>query len=77
MRAVPHQRFSRSPFRYYPSRNDGKFFIAIPETPLPLDPASDFHLLTHGNAITVSPIALRQTDVGVAAALDGRLTLEG
>ncbi len=77
IRAVPHQRFARSPFRYYPSRNDGKFFVAIPETPTPLDPLSDFHLLTHGNAITVTPLMLRQTDTGVAAALDGTLGLEG
>ena len=75
IRVVPHQRFSRSPFRYYPSHNDGKFFVAIPETPLPLDPASDFHLLTHDNAITVTPLMLRQTDVALAAALDGQLGL--
>ena len=36
LRIVPHQRFSRSPFRYYPSQNAGKFFVAIPETPKPL-----------------------------------------
>jgi 5'-nucleotidase len=77
IRVVPHQRFSRSPFRYYPSQNEGKFFIAIPETPTPLDPGSDFHLLTHGNAITVTPVMLRQTDFTLAAALDGRLSLEG
>ena len=33
VRVVPHQRFSRSPFRYYASQNAGKFFVAIPETP--------------------------------------------
>ena len=37
--------------------NAGKFFVAIPETPMPLDPGSDFHLLTHGKAITVTPLA--------------------
>ncbi|HTJ58062.1 MAG TPA: 5'/3'-nucleotidase SurE [Devosiaceae bacterium] len=77
IRVVPHQRFSRSPFRYYPSQNDGKFFVAIPETPTPLDPLSDFHLLTHGGAITVTPLMLRQTDIALAAALDGKLGLEG
>jgi 5'-nucleotidase len=75
IRAVPHQRFSRSPFRYYPSQNDGRFFIAIPETPLPLDPASDFYTLTHGNAVTVTPISLRQTETerlaGLTAAFAG------
>ena len=38
VRVVPTQRFSRSPMRYYASDNPGKFFIAIPETPRPLDP---------------------------------------
>jgi 5'-nucleotidase len=75
LRVVPHQRFSRSPFRYYPSQNAGKFFVAIPETPLPLDLASDFHLLTHGNAVTVTPLTLRQTDLALAAELDGKLAL--
>ena len=37
----------------------GKFFIAIPETPTPLDPANDFFQLLHGNAITVSPMRLQ------------------
>jgi len=77
IRVVPHQRFSRSPFRYYPSQNKGKFFVAIPETPTPLDPLSDVHLLTHGNAITVTPLMLRQTDMALATALDGKLALEG
>jgi len=77
IRVVPHQRFSRSPFRYYPSHNAGKFFVAIPETPLPLDVGSDFHLLTHANAITVTPVTLRQADAALVAALDGKLTLEG
>ena len=43
--AVAHQRFSRSPIRYYPSDNEGQFFMAIPETPQPLDPAADFEVL--------------------------------
>jgi len=77
VRVVPHQRFSRSPFRYYPSQNAKKFFVAIPSTPTPLDPASDFHLLTHGNAITITPVDLRQTDHALVMALDGKLALEG
>ena len=72
-RVVPHQRFSRSPFRYYPSQNAGKFFVAIPETPLPLDPASDFHALTHGNAVTITPLTLLQTDAGRFADLEQAL----
>ena len=59
--AVPHQRFSRSPIRYYPSDNEGQFFMAIPETPLPLDPRADFEVLRKGNAITVTPFALQVT----------------
>ncbi|MDR3472693.1 MAG: 5'/3'-nucleotidase SurE [Devosia sp.] len=77
VRVVPHQRFSSSPFRYYPSHNAGKFFVAIPETPMPLDHESDFHVLTHGNAITVTPLRLAQTDMDLAAALDGTLGFEG
>jgi hypothetical protein len=34
------------------------------------------HLLTHGNAITVTPLTLCQTDMDVARALDGALRLE-
>lgn len=59
--AVPHQRFSRSPIRHYPSDNAGKFFMAIPETPKPLDPEADFEVLRRGRAITVTPFALQQT----------------
>jgi len=73
IRVVPHQRFSRSPMRYYPSDNAGKFFVAIPDTPRPLDREADFHLLTHGDSITVTPLTLRQTDVETAARLDGQL----
>jgi 5'-nucleotidase len=69
LRVVPHQRFSHSPFRYYPSQNAGKFFIAIPKTPTPLDPDSDFHQLTHGNAVTITPLTLRQTDTEAVTAL--------
>lgn len=73
--AVAHQRFSRSPMRYYPSDNDGEFFVAIPETPLPLDPEADFEALRRGNAITVTPFALQQTHRGALERL-GRLALK-
>jgi len=73
VRLAAHQRFSRSPFRYYASHNDGHFFVAIPETPLPLDPEGDFHLLHHGNAITVTPLSLVQTDAEALRSLEGRL----
>jgi 5''/3''-nucleotidase SurE len=62
--AVPHQRFSRSPIRHYPSDNPGRFFMAIPETPQPLDPGADFEVLRRGNAITITPFALQQTHQG-------------
>ena len=60
--AVPHQRFSRSAFRYYPSDEDGEFFVAIPETPMPLDSNADFEVLRRRNTITVTPFALQQTE---------------
>jgi 5'-nucleotidase len=72
-RVVPTQRFSRSPMKYYPSDNAGKFFIAIPETPKPLEPGHDFHLLMHGNFITVSPMALQVADIAMATAMDGKI----
>jgi 5'-nucleotidase len=75
VRVVPTQRFSRSPMRYYPSDNPGKFFIAIPETPKPLHPDFDFHQLTHGNAITVTPVGLQASDVALAAAKDGKIRI--
>ena len=75
IRVVPTQRFTRSPMHYYPSDNPGKFFIAIPETPTPADPANDFHQLLHGNSITVSPMRLQASDVDLAAELDGAITL--
>jgi 5'-nucleotidase len=75
VRVVPTQRFSRSPMRYYASDNPGKFFIAIPETPKPLDPGNDFHLLMHGKSITVTPMALQSTDHGLARAMDGKISL--
>ena len=74
--AVPHQRFSRSPIRHYPSDNEGKFFMAIPETPTPLDPKADFEVLRRGNAITVTPFALQQTHQGALERL-GSIGLKG
>ncbi|MEQ1771570.1 MAG: 5'/3'-nucleotidase SurE [Devosia sp.] len=73
IRVVPAQRFSRSPMKYYPSDNAGKFFIAIPETPKPLDPDADFHLLMHGKAVTVTPVMLQASDMDLTAKLDGTL----
>jgi 5'-nucleotidase len=75
VRVVPAQRFARSPMRYYASDNVGKFFIAIPETPKPLEPDKDFQLLMHGNAITVTPVALQGSDIAMAARMDGRIRL--
>jgi len=73
--AVTHQRFARSPMRYYPSDNDGAFFVAIPETPTPLDPEADFEVLRRGNAITVTPFALQQTHEAALKRL-GRIALK-
>lgn len=75
VRVVPSQRFSRSPMAYYPSDNAGKFFIAIPETPKPLDPQSDFHLLMHSSAITITPLMLQATDYGVVDELNGMISV--
>src|SRR4029077_11319780 len=75
IRVVPTKRFSRSPRPYYATDNPGKFFIAIQETPKPLDPQNDFHQLMHGNAITVTPVALQATDAALAARMDGALAL--
>lgn len=69
VRIVPHQRFSRSPMAYYPSVNAGKFFVAIPETPQPLHPEHDFHVLHHDGAITITPLRLEQTDHATIARL--------
>jgi 5'-nucleotidase len=72
---VPHQRFSRSPFRYYPSDNDGKFFIAIPETPMPLDRGADFEVMRRDGYVTVTPMLLQQTDTAMVERLQGTLSL--
>jgi 5'-nucleotidase len=73
VRVVPTQRFDRSPMKYFASDNPGKFFIAIPETPTPFDPANDFFQLLHGNAITVTPMRLQGSDVTWAAEIDGKI----
>jgi 5'-nucleotidase len=70
---VAAQRFARSPMAYYPSDNAGKFFIAIPSTPAPLDPARDFHRLNHGNAVTVTPLLLQQSHMGLIEGLSGKI----
>ena len=75
IRVAAAQRFSRSPMAYYPSDNAGKFFIAIPETPTPLDHEMDFHLLHHSNAVTVTPLRLQHSDMDVVASLEGKLLL--
>ena len=75
IRVAAAQRFSRSPMAYYPSDNAGKFFIAIPETPAPLDEAMDFHLLLHADAITVTPLKLQQSDFELVEQLQGKLLL--
>jgi 5'-nucleotidase len=75
VRVVPAQRFTRSPMRYYPSDNAGKFFIAIPETPTPLDADKDFGLLMHGDVVTVTPMTLQVSDVVLATMMDGKLGL--
>ncbi len=75
IQVVPHQRFSRSVFHYYASDNPGKFFMAIPETPMPLERTHDFEVLHKDRAITVTPLSLLQTDMGTVARLQGKLVL--
>jgi 5'-nucleotidase len=75
VRVVPAQRFTRSPMKYYPSDNPGKFFIAIPETPTPLDADKDFRLLMHANVVTVTPMALQSSDFAMAGKMDGKVLL--
>lgn len=62
IQVVPHQRFSRSPFAYYPSRNEGFFFVAVPETPQPITKGHDFYTLHSDHAITITPLRLALTD---------------
>lgn len=77
VRVVPAQRFTRSPMKYYPSDNAGKFFVAIPETPTPLDADKDFRLLMHGDAVTVTPMMLQASDIAMAGRMDGKILLAG
>jgi len=72
---VPMQRFSRSPFRHFASDNAGKFFVAIPETPMPLDRGCDFESLRRDGFVTVTPLMLQQSDVELARRLNGTLHL--
>lgn len=72
---VPHQRFSRSAFEYYPSDNDGHFFVTILKTPTPLDAEADCVRLLEHNAITVTPMKLQQSDFQAIEALKGKLSL--
>ncbi len=72
---VPHQRFSTSPFCYYESKNEGKFFVTIPNTPLPLDKGHDFHELHHTHSIIITPLLLQQTDEIMLRKLQGRIKL--
>ncbi len=76
LRVVPHQRFEQAAFGYYPSHNAGKFFITIPETPSPLDPAHDFHVLHQDRAITLTPLTLMHSDAESVRRLDGALQIE-
>ncbi|MDV3250776.1 5'/3'-nucleotidase SurE [Devosia sp. BK] len=69
--AVPHQRFSRSAFRYHPSDSHSAFYVSIPETPQPLDPGADFEILRRQNTITVTPFALQQSEARALATLAG------
>ncbi len=75
VRIVPHQRFSNSPFTYYASRNQGKFFVAILETPKPLDDDHDFKALHEDYAITLTPLLLQQTDYEATKRLQGKISL--
>ncbi len=73
---VPHQRFSEAAFEYYPSDNDGKFFVTILKTPTPLDADADCVRLLEHNAITVTPVKLQQTDFDAINDLQGKLSLD-
>ncbi|MCF6344412.1 MAG: 5'/3'-nucleotidase SurE [Devosiaceae bacterium] len=72
---VPHQRFSTSPFSHYASKNEGKFFVTIPKTPLPLDEGHDFHALHHEHSIIVTPLLLQQSDAIMSQKLQGKIKL--
>ncbi len=76
VRFVPHQRFERSAFQHYPSKNEGKFFVSIPETPKPMNPEHDFYVLHADNAITITPLSLRQSDIVEIERLQGKIGLK-
>jgi 5'-nucleotidase len=73
--AVPHQRFSQSAFEYYPSDNEGHFFVTILKTPQPLDKNADCVWLLDHNAITVTPLELQQSSARAIDRLNGKLKL--
>jgi len=77
VRFVPHQRFERSAFRHYPSKNEGKFFVSIPQTPSPMQPGHDFYVLHADNAIAITPLSLRQSDLDEIARLEGKIGIDG
>jgi len=72
---VPHQRFSKSAFEYYPSDNEGRFFVTILKTPTPLSDDADCVRLLEHNAVTVTPMKLQQSDFEAINALKGKLSL--
>ncbi len=74
---VPHQRFTRSAFQHYPSRNEGKFFVSIPQTPTPMQEGHDFYSLHRDNAISITPLSLRQSDLAEIERLKGIVKLDG
>lgn len=73
---VAHQRFDRSAFRHYPSKNEGKFFISIPETPTPMQKAHDFYALHQQNAISITPLSLRISDLAEVERMQGAFGLK-
>ncbi len=73
---VPHQRFHRSAFRHYPSRNEGRFFVAIPESPSPMQHGHDYHVLHQQNAISITPLSLRQSDMAEIERLRASIKLD-
>lgn len=72
---VPHQRFHNSPFAHYPSKNEGKFFVAIPSSPTPLDAGYDYIALQNEYKIAITPLLLQQTDFEAAKNLEGKISL--
>ena len=75
VRVVPIQRFERSAFRYFPSKNEGRFFISIPETPVPMEPDHDFCTLQKDKAISVTPMTLQHSDRNQIERLQGRFSI--